>query len=395
MTDGASLRKSMRVDVRTVRDREFPWAARGDAIFLDHASTGPLPERARAALTEQGAKRAEPFRLRADDLFPVLHSARERAASLIGTTASTIALVTNTSHGVNIAARSLPFGAGDVVLSTAGEFPANVYPWLAATKARGAEFRMLPLAGDLPDEEAIMRAIETDPRVKGVALSWVSYWSGHRFDIAAIGAACRKRGIWFFVDAIQGVGAIDLDVVGANVDVLSCGAQKWLLSPWGTGFTYVRQELIAKLEPAEVGWMAQKASGDFGAFLDYDATWHDDARRFEVVTLDFVGFAGMAESLGLFLEVGARAAQAQVRALADRVVQFAGTNREVTLVTPSDTARRAGVLALRVADTAAASQRLKNARVSHAVREGCIRLAPHFYNTIDEIDRALTLIAAR
>ena len=161
----------MALDLKPVRQREFPWTMRGDVIYMDHASTGPLPARASAALADYGARRAEPFRLHADDLFPVLQRARARAEALIHAPAGSVALVTNTSHGVNIAARALPYGAGDVVLSTGGEFPANVYPWLAATEARGAEFRMLPLAGQLPDEGALLRAIETDDRVKGVAIS--------------------------------------------------------------------------------------------------------------------------------------------------------------------------------------------------------------------------------
>lgn len=385
----------MTLDVASVREREFPWAARGDAAFLDHASTGPLPERTRRVIDTQGLKRAEPFRLTGDDLFPVLQRARENAARLIGAAPASIALVTNTSHGVNIAARTLPFGPGDVILSTDGEFPANVYPWMAAARARGAEFRLLPLAGRLPDEAALMRTIETDPRVKGVALSWVSYWSGHRFDVAEIGSACRKRGIWFFVDAIQGVGAVELDVVAANIDVLSCGAQKWLLSPWGTGFAYVRPELIAQLEPAEVGWMAQPVNSDFRSLLAYDATWHADARRFEVVTLDFVHFAAMAESVGLFLELGVDQVASRVRALADQIVDAACTMDGVECVTPPDAARRAGVLALKVADPDAVSRRLRDARIYHAVREGCVRIAPHFYNTESEIDRALAIISRR
>ncbi len=383
----------MTLDVKSVREREFPWAARGEAVFLDHASTGPLPERTRRVIDAQGLKRAEPFRLTGDDLFPVLQRARANAAQLIGAPSESIALVTNTSHGVNIAARTLPFGPGDVILSTAGEFPANVYPWMAAARARGAVFRMLPLAGNLPDEAALMRAIETDPHVKGVALSWVSYWSGHRFDLAAVGAACRKRGIWFFVDAIQGVGAVELDVAAAQIDILSCGAQKWLLSPWGTGFAYVRPELIAQLEPAEVGWMAQPVNSDFRSLLDYDPTWHADARRFEVVTLDFVHFAAMAESLSLFLDLGPADIAAQVRALADHIVQSARGMRGIELVTPTDPARRAGVLALRVSDPDAVSRTLREARIYHAVREACIRIAPHFYNTESEVDRALAIIA--
>ena len=383
----------MSYDVHALRAREFGWAESGEAIYLDHASTGPIPARARHAMAGFAVKRAEPFRLNKSDYFPVLNRARERAAQLIGASPASIALMTNTTHGVNLAARALPYGAGDVILSTQGEFPANVYPWMAAARARGAEYRLLPLSGELPDEAALMRAIDTDPRVRVVALSWVSYWSGHRFDLPAIGAACRARGIWFFVDAIQGVGPLALDVVDAKVDVLACGAQKWLCSPWGTGFTYVRDELVTRLEPAEVGWMAQPASDDFAHFLEYDPTLHADARRFEVVTLDFVNFLGMSESLGLLLELGPEAVAAHVRSLGDRAVAFAESTPQVTLLTPRDPGRRAGVFAFRTADVGAASARLRSARVSHSVREGCIRLAPHFYNTIAEIDRVLELLA--
>jgi selenocysteine lyase/cysteine desulfurase len=383
----------MTFDVDGLRRQEFPWAARGEAIYLDHAATGPLPQRTRDAMAAYGIKRAEPFRLGAEDYFPVHERARARAAALIGARPQEIALMTNTSHGLNLAARALPTGPGDVILSTHGEFPANVYPWMAVARARRAEHRLLPLKGDWPDEDALMRAIETDAKVKIVALSWVSYWSGHRFDLAAIGAACRRRGIYFVVDAIQGVGPLALDVHASNIDVLACGAQKWLLSPWGTGFAYVREELIAHLEPGEVGWMAQASSGDFGKFLDYDARWHEDARRFEVITLDFVNFLGMAESLGLFLDLGLAAIEAHVRSLGDRAVAFADAHREVTLVTPRDATRRAGVLSFRTRDVAGASARLKAARVTHTVREGCVRLSPSFYNTAEELDLAMELLA--
>jgi selenocysteine lyase/cysteine desulfurase len=382
----------MSYDVQALREREFPWAERGESIYLDHASTGPLPTRTRSAIESLGSRRAEPFRLTQDDYYPVHARAREACARLIGAKPSTISLMTNTSHGVNLAARSLPYGKGDVILSTHGEFPANVYPWIAAARERGAEFRLLPLAGDLPDEAALMRAIETDPRVKVVALSWVSFWSGHRYDLAAIGAACRARGIYFFVDAIQGLGPLTLDVVAANVDVLACGAQKWLVSPWGVGFAYVREELIAQLEAKEVGWWAQKSSGDYAKFLEYDATWADDARRFEVITLDFVGFNAMAESIGLLQELGPKRVEAHVRSLADRAVEFVDSVKGVEFVTPREAKRRAGVLAFRTKDVAASSARLTAAKVTHSVRTGCIRLAPHFYNTLAEIDAALELL---
>lgn len=382
----------MTFDVHAFRAREFPWAEAGEAIYLDHASTGPLPQRTRDEIAAFGLKRAEPFRLSNDDYFPTFERARNAAARLLNVSPRTIALMSNTSHGVNLAARALPYGPGDVVLSVHGEFPANVYPWIIAARRRGAEHRLLPLVNGRPDEAALMHAIETDPRVKVVALSWVSFWSGYRFDLAAIGAACRARGIYFVVDAIQGLGPLTIDLANTPVDIFACGTQKWLLSPWGTGFTYVRDELIGELEPEEIGWASQASSGDFGRFLDYDPTFHEDARRFEVITLDFVHFSAMAESLGMFLEIGPQVIADRVRMLADRAVAFADAHPEVALITPVDPAQRAGVLSFRTVDVPATSERLRLGKVTHTVREGCIRLSPHFYNTTAELDAALELL---
>lgn len=382
----------MTYDVEQLRAREFPWAANGTANFLDHASTGPLPQRAREKQQEWILTRAEPHRLSPDMLFPVFLNAREGLARLINAPASSIALMTNTSHGINLAARTLPIAKGDVILGSHGEFPANVYPWFAIAKAKGAEYRLMPMDGDYPDEAAILQAIERDPKVKVVALSWTSFWSGYTIDLARIGAACKARGIYFVVDAIQGLGPRTLDVATLHIDILAAGCQKWLMSPWGTGFAYVRPGLVQELEPAEVGWMSQATAGDFSKFLDYDPTWASDARRFEVITLDFVSFAAMTESIRLFLELGPAAVEAHVKALADRAVVFAEGNPHVALVTPTDPARRAGLLAFRTADAQASSARLKAAKVAHAVREGCVRLAPHFYNTAAEIDAALAAL---
>lgn len=383
----------MTFDVHAFRSREFPWAERGESVYLDHAATGPLPQRTRDLMAAYGLKRAEPFRLTMDDFFPVFERGRANAARLLNVQPRNIALMSNTSHGVNLAARALPYGPGDVVLSVHGEFPANVYPWMVAVRRRGAEHRLLPLVDNWPDEEGLMRAIETDPRIKVVALSWVSFWSGYTFDIAAIGAACKARGIYFVVDGIQGLGPLTLDLAKTHVDIFACGAQKWLLSPWGCGFTYVRDGLLTTLEPEEVGWTAQAASGDFGAFLDYDPAWHDDARRFEVITLDYVNFNAMAESLAMFLEIGPAEVAARVRALGDQAAAFADAHPGVSLVTPRAAAHRAGVLSFRTADVAAASVRLHAAKVTHTVREGCVRLSPHFYNTAEELDTALALLA--
>ena len=268
-------------DVDALRAREFPWEAAGEAIHLDHASVGPVPQRARDAVAAYETRRAEPHRLGMEDFAPVLDRARALVASLIGAEAAEIALTTNTSWGINLAAYALPLGPGDIVLGSEGEFPANVYPWMAAARARGFTYERLPLAGSGPDVAALLARVERDPRVRAVALSWVSFWSGARIDLDAIGAACRARGIAFAIDVIQGLGPLTLDLRTTPADIVSCGAQKWLCSPWGSGFVYVRRALVEPLEPPAAGGLAQASSGDVGRFLGYGPTGPAAARRYE------------------------------------------------------------------------------------------------------------------
>jgi cysteine desulfurase/selenocysteine lyase len=378
-------------DVDALREREFPWAARGEAIYLNNASTGPLPERTLTALREFDARRAAPYRLSDDLQFATLARGRDLIARLIGADTEEIGLAVNTSYGINVAAFGLPLGPGDVVITPDREFPANVYPWMQLARKRGVIYRRLPTCDGAVDEDALRRELE-DPAVRAVSVSWVGFASGYTVDLEAIGRACRARGAYFIVDAIQGLGPLTLDVRASHIDILACGAQKWLLSPWGTGFVYVRRELIAELEPSAVSWMAVKGSDDFRRLVDYDLTWRDDARRFEFITLPFQDFAGMNASLELIHELGPRAIADHVAVLADVIVLWAASQPNVELITPSIPRHRAGIVALRMPNAATVSASLSAAGVSHSLREGAIRLSPHFYNTREEVRRALHVI---
>ena len=381
------------MDIESLRRTEFPWAARGDAIYLNNASTGPLPERTRRALDEYNRVRAEPFRLTDAMQFGTLARGRELIASMIGASTAEIALTVNTTFGLNLAASSLPLQRGDVVLAPDLEFPANVYPWMHLERERGVIYRRVGARDGVLDEEELLAQLD-DPAVKLLALSWTGFATGYTVDLEAIGAACRQRGIYFVVDAIQGLGARTLDVRRSNVDILSCGAQKWLLSPWGTAFTYVRRELIPTLAPNVVSWMAVKDSDDFTRLLDYDLKWRDDARRFELITLPYQDYAGMNASLELFAELGPGVIAERVQSLADEIVRWAADRDDVALVTPREPTHRAGIVSVRPREPVASSNRLKNAGVVHSLREGMIRLSPHFYNTIEEVSEALRVLGA-
>jgi selenocysteine lyase/cysteine desulfurase len=261
-----------------------------------------------------------------------------------------------------------------------------------ALERRGVRHERIPCTPDgIPDEEALHAALD-NPRVRVVSVSWVHFITGYRTDLAALGRACRERGIFFVVDAIQGIGAATLDARACEIDILACGGQKWLLSPWGSGFAYVREELVRTLEPPVVGWMSVRGSEDFTHLVDYDFTYYDDARRFEVITLPYQDFAGLNASLELLHELGPDAIARHVAELTTIMVEWAATRRDVRLVTPADPAHRAGIISIAPRDASAASARLTKAGVSHSLREGAIRLAPYAYNTREEVRRALAVM---
>jgi len=377
-------------DLDRLRREEFPWAAAGEAIYLNAASTGPLPERTLRAQEAYSRKRAAPYRLSHEEQFAVLDDARARITTLIGAEAGSVALSVNTGAGINLAAWGLPLGRGDVVVIPDLEFPANVYPWMAASRARGFTLHTVPTRDGLLDEEALLAAIDRKS-VRVLALSWVGFATGFVADLDRIGAACRARGVLLVVDGMQGVGVLPLDVQRLRIDLLACGGQKWLLSPWGSGFTYVRPGILETIVPQPVSWMGVRGSDDFSALVDYDLTWRDGARRFEQITVPFQDFAGMAASLGLLLELGTDAITAHVTECVEQLAAGA-EGAGVEVVTPRG--RRAGIVTVRPGDVSATAARLRNARVVHSVREGTIRLSPHCYTTSDEIRVALDALGA-
>lgn len=375
----------MSFDVETLRRTEFPWTQAGECIYLNAASTGPLPERSVRAEQQFTRLRATPYLISQERQFAVLDAARESIARLIHADAAEVALATNTSTGLNLAAWTLPLGRGDIAIIPDREFPANVYPWMAAAAARGFTLQQIPCREGLLDEDALLDALDR-PGVRVLSVSWVGFATGVVADLERLGAACRARGILFVVDAIQGLGALTLDVHRTNIDILACGAQKWLLSPWGSGFTWVRRELVRELAPQPVSWLAVAGSDDFSRLLQYDMTWRDDARRFEQITLPFQDFAGMVASLDLLHELGPAIVAEHIHARATEILDGAA-QLGIPLVTPRD--RHAGIACIRPADADATSARLNEARVAHSVREGTIRLSPHCYTTAHDVELAI------
>jgi selenocysteine lyase/cysteine desulfurase len=370
-----------------LRRTEFPWTS--DTTYLNNASIGPLPERTRLVLEEFNRKRAAPYQLPDRELFAGMAESRRLAAQLIGASAEEIGLTINTGFGLSLAARALPLKAGDIVLTSDREFPANVYPWMLL-KDRGITLELTPTTADgWPDEDRLLERLR-DPQVRVLAISLVQFSNGYTVDLGRLSAATRESGAYLVVDAIQAVGQVPIDLQTTPVDVLACGGQKWLLSPWGSGFVYVRRELIRELRPPVTGWMAFEGTDDFTRLTQYDDRLRGDARRFELITLPYQDFAGMNASVRMLLDAGIAEIAEHLQTLHVPVLEWAARSG-VRVVSPVDH-HGSGILCVMPGDVGGAFRSLKAGRVICGMREGAIRLSPHLYNTVAEMERVVDIL---
>jgi cysteine desulfurase / selenocysteine lyase len=377
------------LDPARIRAAEFPRLE--DSIYLNAAAYGPVPERAHRALLASQDHRVAIQRLTDAGLTESLSRARSAAARIVGADPDEIALGWNASYGINVAALSLPVEPGTAVVVSDREFPANVYPWMGRPDTR---LELVPTAASgRPDEDGLLERLDRGD-VSVFAISSVQFATGFRADLAKLGAFCRERGIFFVVDAIQSVGQLPMDVRAMQIDVLAVGGHKWILSPFGTGFAYVRRELIARMEPRWIGWTGMQACSSLGSLVDYDWTFRRDARRFEGGTLPFDGFAALAESVGLLLEVGVERIESHVLDALDPLIDWLRDTPEAEILSDLDPERRSAILCFRVPRADEVFEQLKRQGVTCALREGAIRVAPHLYSSRDELERVVEILNA-
>ncbi|MCX7020754.1 MAG: aminotransferase class V-fold PLP-dependent enzyme [bacterium] len=364
--------------------RKFPITRR--FAYLNHAGRGPLSPPAHAVM---GRITEEMLYVHPDQLPGMIEDfrrTRSSIAELIGAPATSIGLVPNTSSGIAMAAGSLPIQSGDNVICAQGEFPSNVYPWLNLTR-RGVEVRFLERRPGGVTVDQVREAV--DGRTRVVALSWVGFSDGVRIDTAAVGALCAERGIYFVVDAIQGVGALRVDLGG--IDVLVSGGGKWTLAPQGSGFVYIRPSLVEKLHPDRVGWLSIAGLAelnDLNALTAYRFELVGDARRVETGSNSVLTQTALGESCRYLKELGPAAIEEWIIALCDYLVE--GLRKKgYPIVTPLVEGRRSGIVCFGVEDAVNLVERLLERDVIVSAREGNVRAGIHFYNDEDDVDRLL------
>jgi selenocysteine lyase/cysteine desulfurase len=285
-----------------------------EMTYLNHAAVSPYSTRVHEAVTRHAGEVLQHGGQGFHDWLDTRERLRRLVAGLVHTMPERIAFVKNTSEGINQLAAGLDWQTGDRIILADCEFPANVYPFLHAAR-HGVELdfvRTLNGFLTLDDFEQLIT-----PRTRLIAVSFVEFVNGFRNNLNALGELCQRKNILLSVDAIQGLGALPLDVEECRIDFLACGAHKWLMAPSGIGFIYVRPELMERLTMSHVGWLSVK---DAWNFFDFRLDLVDDARRYELATENWVGIYGMHASVGLLMETGIEAIHRHLISILDPLI---------------------------------------------------------------------------
>jgi cysteine desulfurase/selenocysteine lyase len=365
---------------------EFPHLNAGQ-IYFNHASTSPLSSRAVRAMTAFIQTHSDGTLFSYDDELKIEADCRETVQRLIhAESKDRVALIGNTSDAINIVASGLPWQRGDRIILNDMEFPANVYPYYHL-QDRGVIIDIIKCPDGKITPEMIEKTIT--PRTRVVALSAVQFLSGYRADLATIGALCRDRRIWFIVDGIQAVGAVQIDVQRMKIDGLAAGAQKWQMSVQGTGFLYVSEALQEAIHPQFVGWLAVQ---DAWNFYNYGQPLASTAKRYEGGTINHLGFSGMAASLSFLLEQGGETIENHILALTKLLSGGFQTISGVRLISPLLDNDRAGIVTIELppkVDATDVFKKLLSKNIVISLREGKLRYSPHFYNSPEEVEAVL------
>ena len=374
------------------RRDQFPTAA--ERIYMAHAGVSPLPRVAADAMRAFLA-RAEVDNPESEWAMDIVEQAREDAALLIGAHADEIALLGPTSVGLSLVANGLDWQPGDEVVSYFDDYPANVYPW-TRLGSKGVDYvSVQPEFPGVITWDDVARTLTE--RTKLVALASCHFLSGHRIDIDAIGRKLGERGVLFCVDAIQTVGAFPTPV--EHVDFLSADSHKWMLGPPTAGIFYVKKSRQDLLRPTLVGAMNLEAP-DF--ITQENAALVEGARRYESGIQNLANIVGMQASMQMILDIGVDGIAARLHELKSALVEGlrslgytiypdeaagGGPNAESSITTVAHPDKES----LAVYEHLRANNVVTSHRRTRAGSD-FVRISPHFYNTLAEIDRVVELM---
>jgi selenocysteine lyase/cysteine desulfurase len=354
-----------------------------DIVYFNHASTGPMSSRVKEAINRLIYLKSEG---KIDDYKELLSRADESKqllGKMLNTTADRFAFTSNTSSGLNILAQGFPWEKGDRIILGDVEFPANVYPFMNL-KDIGVEIDFVKSENGIITAEDLIHAIT--PKTKLISVSYVQFLSGYRIDLEILGTACKEKGIILSLDATQGLGALTLDVQKCNIDFISCGTQKWMLGLQGMAFIYITEELQSRLKTSSVGWLSVENAWEL---IDYNFILKKTANRYQPGTLNTFGIYAINASLKMFDEFGYNNIENQVLSNSKYFIEQLTDTVFTPIMQYFNKKNHSGIISFKRENAEDVFKYLQDKKIEAAVREGIVRLSPHFYNTNEEIDKVV------
>jgi cysteine desulfurase/selenocysteine lyase len=348
--------------------------------YFNHASVGPISSIVKEKIDTYVSDRSEGIVENYFETIPQVKSAKERLSRLLNANIDEIAWIDNVSNALNVLANGIIWNHGDQIILNDLEFPSNVYPFLNLQK-QGVEILFARSENGVIDLAQIEKLVSN--KTKLISISLVQFLTGYKANIKAIGDFCRERNILFSVDGIQGAGVVQIDVKDCSVDFFTGGSQKWLMGLQGLSYFYISQNLLNKLEQKFVGWTSVKNAW---SLLEYDLSLIDSAERFQNGTNSRIGIIALDASLSLFEEIGYSKIEDQIlnnsQYLMKRLEEI---GFELVL---KDVQRQnlAGIITFKHKAADKIFNELKRTNIILSLREGMIRISPHFYNNEEDLD---------
>ncbi len=376
---------STKTTLQNVKD-EFEFS--DDATYLNAASVGPMPKRTRAAIDSYYAITQHKPWTSDIALGEAFDSVRQSSAKLLHTNIDNVTYGYNTGYGINVAAFGLPLEKGDEVVLAEKDFPANVYPWLALQE-RGVIVNFAKNKGAAPTIEDFEKVVTSKTKV--IAVSFVQFYNGAKLPLAELSKLAKSVNAFFVVDAIQGLGVEPLNFDELEIDILSAGGQKWLLSPLGVGLIAVSPRAREVIRPVMQSWLSV-GWDDFFDLFQYDKPIHDSAKRFTTGTAPAGHLVAFAESLQLLHDIGIENIQAHTHKLLDKLIEALQSNPRYNVLSPLESQQRSSFLSFTCDDYQELFVRLQENNIICAQREGGIRIAPHCYSANSDIERLISFL---
>src|SRR5687767_3841718 len=357
-------------------------------VYLNSAAVSPMPTTAVEAVRSQ----LEDVSLNGSanylEWVATKNRARALIAGMLNVAPEQVAFMRNTSDGFAAVAAGLNWKTGDNIVSFAGEFPANFYPWRRIRDRFGIELRLVPERNARIDLDEFISLIDSNTRL--VAISAVQYSSGFTADLGRIGEAARAVDVLFAVDIIQGLGARGFDLPASSVDIASGASHKWLCAPEGCGILYVSDRARDRVDPAFVGWISVETPWDFE---DREQPFKPNALAWESGTGCSALFYGLEQSAKLLTDTGLDRIEVYLDELSDFLCELlAGKDYEI--LSSRAPGEKSPIVCIRHQNGQTSNdvaKHLESEGIIVSPRGDRVRIAPHFYNNREDIER---LVAA-